>query len=175
MAEAARLQVADKPDSQDICFIPEGKYYDFVTQNSLYPEPKGNFVDKNRQVIGPHQGFCHYTVGQRKGLNLALGYPVYVTGKNAADGSVVVGPEEELYRGELLARDINLIFMEKIEPGMKVSAKIRYRSPEVPARLYPQNDGKVLVRFTEPQKAIAPGQAVVFYDEDIVLGGGTIE
>lgn len=174
MAQAARLQVADKPDSQDICFVPEGKYYDFLIKNNPSPEPKGNFTDKNGQIIGPHRGFCHYTVGQRKGLNLALGHPVYVTGKNPADGSVSVGREEELFREELVARDINLIFMEKIEPGMRVNAKIRYRSPEVKARLYPKDNGQILVRFAEPQKAIAPGQAVVFYDEDIVLGGGTI-
>ncbi|MDR2713220.1 MAG: tRNA 2-thiouridine(34) synthase MnmA [Clostridiales bacterium] len=174
MAQAARLQVADKPDSQDICFVPEGKYYDFLAKNNPSPEPKGNFVDKNGQIIGPHRGFCHYTVGQRKGLNLALGHPVYVTGKNPADASVSVGPAEELYREELQIRDLNLIFLEKIEPGMRVNAKIRYRSPEVPARLYSGDNGNILVRFAEPQKAIAPGQAVVFYLEDIVLGGGTI-
>ncbi|MBI4200544.1 MAG: tRNA 2-thiouridine(34) synthase MnmA [Chloroflexi bacterium] len=170
-ARRARLPVADKPDSQEICFIPQGDYRAFLAER-LTPHP-GEIVDSRGNVLGAHPGIEFFTVGQRRGLDIAGPQPLYVLGLDAGRRRVVVGTAEELLQEALLAKGVNYPARVPTAP-LQVQAKVRYKAPEVPAMLYPRGT-EAVVRFQEPQRAIAPGQAVAFYVGEELLGGGVIE
>lgn len=165
---------ARKRDSQDICFVPDGDYVGFMERYTGKFYPDGDFIDTTGKVVGRHHGAVRYTNGQRKGLGLALGAPVYVCDKDMEKNTVTVGPESELFTTTLVAGDFNWISIPELTAPMRVKAKARYRQPEQPATVRPLPDGKVEVEFDEPQRAITRGQAVVLYDGDVVVGGGTI-
>lgn len=168
------LSNAQKPDSQDICFVPDGDYA-AVIRNVTQREPQpGKFVHLDGTVLGTHKGQLHYTIGQRKGLGIAYAYPLYVIKKDIAKNIVYVGPEEALFSDTLTAENCNLIAWEKLEGPVRVTAKPRYGAQDVPATISPLPDGTIRVKFDEPQRALTPGQAVVFYQGDVVAGGGTI-
>ena len=174
MAEEAGLPVAQKPDSQEICFIPDGDYREFVGQRSR-PVP-GDFVDTSGSVIGTHPGIQFFTVGQRRGLGLNgnSGEPRYVVRIDASTNGVVLGREDELYRTDLWASDVNFISGEIPDEPVEVEAKIRYKATESPATVTALGD-EAQVRFSKPQRAVTPGQPVVFYVGPRLIGGGTIE
>ncbi|MFA9422988.1 MAG: tRNA 2-thiouridine(34) synthase MnmA [Sedimentibacter sp.] len=175
IAEERNLINARKPDSQDICFVKDGDYAGFLKNVMGIESPKGKFVDINGKVIGEHQGIIHYTVGQRKGLGVVWGKPSYVINKSEKTNIVTIGDEEDLYSSRLVANDVNLIAVEKLMSPMKAMVKTRYSQNETEAVLHPVDDNEILVEFTKKQRAVTPGQAVVFYDGDIVIGGGTIK
>ncbi|MGN0579684.1 MAG: tRNA 2-thiouridine(34) synthase MnmA [Ruminococcus sp.] len=174
LAEQAGLVNSAKPDSQDICFVPDGKYDEFIRKFTGKEPARGNFTDTEGNVLGEHRGIISYTIGQRKGLGIALGRPVYVVSKDAGSNTVVLGDESDLYTSSLTAEDVNLISVEKLEKPMRITAKTRYSQTEQPAVLSSAGDGIYRVEFDKPQRAVTSGQAVVFYDGDIVVGGGTI-
>ena len=165
---------ARKRDSQDICFVSDGDYLSFMECYTGKQYSSGAFLDLQGNVVGTHQGAAGYTLGQRKGLGLAMGQPVYVCAKDMAKNTVTVGPNEALFHKRLLANDWNWISFESLTEPIRVTAKARSRMTEQPATVYPEADGFARVEFDEPQRAITPGQAVVLYDGDIVVGGGTI-
>lgn len=165
---------AQKPDSQDICFIPDGNYAAFIRRDTGEPFATGRFVDLQGNTLGMHQGLIHYTVGQRKGLGTAFGRPMFVLAKNARENTVTLGSNEELFAREMKVDRVNLISIERLSGPMRVQAKTRYRHAAQPAVLYPAEQGGATVVFDEPQRAITPGQAAVFYDGALVVGGGTI-
>ncbi|MGI6487111.1 MAG: tRNA 2-thiouridine(34) synthase MnmA [Syntrophomonadaceae bacterium] len=174
MAEEAGLPVAEKPESQEICFIPGGRYSDFVGERLGVGGVSGSFRYADGTYLGPHRGIHCYTIGQRKGLGLALGHPVFVTGIDAETGTVWVGEEEELHKTSLLAVDVSYVSGFSPADPQRVRAKIRYGSPAVEAVVTPLSDDQARVDFAVLQRAITPGQAVVWYERDAVLGGGTI-
>ncbi len=174
LAEELGLPNAGKHDSQDICFIPDGDYAAFMERASGKVYPPGDFLDLDGHVVGRHRGAVRYTLGQRKGLGLSMGEPVYVCGKNMAENTVTVGPESALYAREILVEDLNWIAMETLSAPLRISAKTRSRQTEQAAVVRPEAGGRVRVVFDEPQRAVTPGQAAVFYDGDTVVGGGTI-
>ena len=174
LAMARGLLNASKPDSQDICFVPGGDYADYLKRNCSVESAPGDFVDEQGKVLGRHKGLIHYTVGQRKGLGLSLSAPLYVLRKDCGRNEVVLGPKERLFSDCLTAGDCNWITMEKLDAPMRVTAKTRYRQAEAPATIENLGEDRVLVRFDEPQRALTPGQAVVFYNGDEVVGGATI-
>jgi tRNA-specific 2-thiouridylase len=174
IAQAQGFVNARKRDSQDICFIPDGDYMAFLERYTGEKGIPGDFLDEYGQVVGQHRGAAGYTLGQRKGLGLAMGEPVYVCSKDMAVNTVTVGPNESLFRQELIAEDLNWMAFEDLNGPLRCKAKARSRMTEQPATVYPLTDGTVRVAFDEPQRAITPGQAVVFYDGDLVIGGGTI-
>ncbi len=165
---------AKKRDSQDICFIPDGDYLAFLQRYTGKTYPAGDYLDQKGNIVGRHKGAVAYTLGQRKGLNLAMGEPVYVCAKDMGKNTVTVGPNEALYRKELLANDWNWIAIDSLTAPIRATAKARSRMVEHPATVYPETDGFARVVFDEPQRALTPGQAVVLYDGDTVIGGGTI-
>ena len=165
---------ARKRDSQDICFVPDGDYVAFLQRYTGKTYPSGDFLDENGHVVGTHRGAVAYTIGQRKGLGLAMGAPVYVCGKDMSANTVTVGPNESLFHTTLLANDWNWFPFPTLTEPLKVCAKTRSRMTEQPATVYPEENGFARVVFEEPQRAITPGQAVVLYDGDLVVGGGTI-
>lgn len=169
------LAVANKPESQEICFVPDDDYRGFLQARVGERICPGPFVDWQGRVVGEHQGIAYYTIGQRRGLGLALGFPTYVVEIDAARNTVVVGPPEDLLRTRLIADENNFILFDELRAPLEVRVKIRYRAGEAPATLYPRADGRVEVRFLAPQRAITPGQAVVYYQDDLVVGGGVIE
>lgn len=174
IAEEQGFVNADKHDSQDICFVPDGNYARFIEEWCGFKFENGNFVDLKGNVIAQHKGIINYTIGQRKGLGIAAKAPYYVVSKNLGTNEVVLGANEDLFSDELIAADVNFISIEKLTEPMRVKAKVRYKQKETDATITPLEDGRVFVKFDTPQRAIAPGQAVVFYDGDIVVGGGTI-
>lgn len=174
IAEERNLINARKPDSQDICFVKDGDYAGFLENMMGVESKKGNFVDPEGNVIGEHKGIIHYTVGQRKGLGIALGKPAYVINKNKEFNTVKIGSEEDLYSNRLIASDLNMIALEKLTSPMKATVKTRYSQKETEAVLHPEGEDSIVVEFKDKQRAITPGQAVVFYDGDIVIGGGAI-
>ena len=174
MAAEIGLSVANKPDSQEICFVTEGSYTDFIGEQTAKP---GNFTDAAGNILGRHKGIIYYTVGQRRGLNLALGYPAYVKEINAAANEVVIGDESSLYTDVIYCRELNFMGADDIDPGEQVTAdvKIRYRHPGAQAVLTRADKDTVKVKFTDAVRAPAPGQAAVFYHQSgFVIGGGTI-
>ena len=171
MAAERGLPTADKPKSQDLCFVSNGSYHSLIKQR-LSPVP-GEIVDEEGKVLGRHRGIAFYTVGQRTGLGLALGSRLYVLAIDVNNNTLVVGPEDKLLASRLAATQVRFVRGNPEQP-VAVKAKIRYKSPETYAMLYPCED-KVEVRFDTPQRAVTPGQAVVFYQENQVLGGGIIE
>lgn len=174
IAQAHGLVNAQKPDSQDICFVTDGDYAGFLENIMKVQSFPGNFVDREGTVLGRHKGLIHYTIGQRKGLGICLPEPRYVVEKDPDSNTVILGRHEELFSNELVAGELNWIAVQNLEEPMEVRAKTRYRQVETPAVISPLEAGRVLVRFLQPQRAITPGQAVVFYQGDIVVGGGTI-
>lgn len=169
------LPVAKKPDSMEICFIPDKDYARFIRENTDVVIPKGNYVNADGEVLGEHQGIIHYTVGQRKGLNLAMGHPVFVTEIRPKANEVVIGEGEDVFAPALRCSHLNAMSVPGFETGMEVFAKIRYNHRGAPAVIERCNEDELLVRFKEPQRAITPGQAVVFYQDEYVAGGGIIE
>lgn len=174
IAEEQGLITARKKDSQDICFVPDGDYVAFMEHYTGKHYQSGDYLDLNGKIVGKHRGAVCYTLGQRKGLNLAMGTPVYVCAKDMQKNTVTVGPNEALFATTLLATDFNWISMEILPEPMRVTARARYNQKEQPATVYPEENGFVRVVFDQPQRAMTPGQAVVLYDGDLVVGGGTI-
>ncbi len=168
------LDCVNKPESQDICFVPDGDYAGFIRGFTGKTYEEGNVVDTSGRVVGRHGGLINYTVGQRRGLGIAFGKPVYVLGKNAAENTLSVGSEQDLFSKSLRAEKLNWIMFEKLEEPVLCRAKIRYRMEEKSCAVYPEEDGSVTVSFSEPQRAVTPGQRVVFYDGETVIGGGVI-
>ena len=163
-----------KRDSQDICFIPDGDYYSFLKTHTGKEYAKGTYLDLNGNPVGQHQGAAAYTIGQRKGLGIALGQPMYVCDKDMAANTVTLGPNEALFRTSLLAKDWNWIPFPTLSAPLRVKAKARSRMVEQPATAIPDENGFVKVVFDEAQRAITPGQAIVLYNDDLVIGSGTI-
>ena len=174
IAQAQGFINARKQDSQDICFIPDGDYLAFMEGYTGKHYDSGNFLDLQGKVVGRHKGAVGYTLGQRKGLGLAMGAPVYVCAKDMAANTVTVGPNEALFHRCLRAKDWNWISIPALTAPIRVTAKARSRMIEQPATVYPEENGFARVVFDTPQRAITPGQAVVLYDGDTVVGGGTI-
>ena len=174
IAETQGFLNAKKKDSQDICFVPDGDYLAFMRNHTGKTYPAGDFLDQTGKVVGKHRGAVGYTLGQRKGLGLAMGEPVYVCGKDMQNNTVTVGPNEALMSCELRANDWFWQAIEEPKAPVRVMAKARSRMTEQPATLYPEENGFARVEFDQPQRAITPGQAVVLYDGDLVVGGGTI-
>ncbi len=169
------LPSASRSDSQDICFVPDGDYVRFIEEHSDLSFPRGNFISLDGKVLGEHQGLVRYTVGQRKGLGIALGAPAFVARKNSVENTVTLCSDDELYTCELTASHVNFLVEEEGLFPARVRAKIRYRHTPAPATVTRLSDGRIHVVFDTPQRAIAPGQSVVLYDGDVVLGGGVIE
>ena len=174
IAEQQGFINAKKHDSQDICFVQNGNYAEFIEDYTKKTYPEGNFVDVHGNILGRHKGIIRYTIGQRKGLGLSLKEPMYVMEINTIDNTVVLGRDADLFTDTLIANDINLISVPRIDGEMRVKAKVRYRHTEQPATVTQIGDDTIKVVFDEPQRAITKGQAVVLYDGDIVVGGGTI-
>jgi len=166
---------ANRRDSQDICFIPDGDYVSFIETHTNIPFPCGNFVDRNGRILGKHQGLIRYTVGQRKGLGIAFGKPTYVCGKDAVTNTVILGDNEDLFQKELIAHSVNLIATEQIDHPIHVQAKIRYSAKAASAIVEQTDTDTLRVRFDEPQRAICKGQSLVMYDGNLVIGGGIID
>ena len=175
IAAAHGFSNAHRSDSQDICFIPDGDYVSFIKTNTDKIFPKGNFVDTEGNILGQHEGIINYTIGQRKGLGIAMGYPIFVGEKNAADNTVTLCSDRELYKTELLANEVNLLTKSDIPKDTRLHAKIRYRHAPAPATVNMTEDGRIHVIFDEPQRAICKGQSLVLYDGDTVVGGGIID
>jgi len=175
IAKQRGLRTQDKAESQDICFVPDGDYRTLLRERVGDRIMPGPIVDRGGQVVGEHAGAALFTVGQRRGLRLAAGVPRYVLGVDAARNTVVVGGDDELWQRALLATDLNWIAIEKLTAPMRVEAKIRYQHAAAAALIEPVDGGRVRLTFDEPQRAITPGQACVFYDGDVVVGGGWIE
>lgn len=165
---------AKKHDSQDICFVQNGSYAEFIEQYTNKKYPEGNFVDMQGNILGKHKGIIRYTVGQRKGLGLSLKEPMYVAKIDVENNTVVLAKDAELYSTSLIANNINLISVDRINEPMHIKAKVRYRHTEQPATVTQIDEDTVSIVFDEPQRAITKGQAVVLYDGDVVIGGGTI-
>lgn len=173
IAQKAGIPVAGKPDSQDICFVEDdyGKFIEETTGVSIRP---GNFVDTEGNILGTHKGIIYYTIGQRRGLGLSLKQPGYVIRVDKEKNEVVIGTKDKLLSNVLYADHCNFMSIPGIEGTLRTRAKIRYNSPEVPCTLEMAGDDVIKVTFDEPQRAVTPGQAVVFYEDDIVVGGATI-
>jgi len=179
LASQYGLALAEKPDSQEICFVPGGDYKNFLDaylaeQGTSLPDTAGELVTPSGEVIGEHTGIHQFTVGQRKGLGVATGSPLYVLQIRGNTREVVVGEQQKLYSDTLLARRVNLISVDDVPEPMRVSVKIRHRHEPAAATIEKTGADEILVTFDEPQRAITPGQAAVFYDGDIVVGGGWI-
>lgn len=173
LARSTGLDVASKKESQDICFIPDGDYASFIEKYRKKTYPVGDFVDLQGKVLGKHKGIIRYTIGQRKGLGLALPASMYVVSKDLDNNKVVLGFNEDLFSSELYATEVNLSAIDKIDTPIRVRAKVRYNQEAKDATASMEN-GKLHVVFDEPQRAICKGQSVVLYDGDTVLGGGII-
>ena len=166
---------AKKQDSQDICFVPDGDYASFIEQYSGKTFPEGDFVDLSGNVLGRHKGIIHYTIGQRKGLGLSVPEPVYVCRLDLENNRVILGKNDDLFSKGLIATDINLISVAEIKEPIRLKAKVRYRQKEQWAQVTQTGEDTLRVEFEEPQRAITKGQALVLYDGDTVVGGGTIQ
>ena len=173
IARENNLQVANKPDSEDICFVPDGNYKRFLEQNSNIRPKIGNIITTKREILGKHTGMYNYTIGQRKGLGVSYRSPLFVIGFDKEKNEVIVGEKEELFKKEILVSDINLLLVDEIKGEMEVTVKTRYSSNEAKAKIT-QDGNDIRVVFDEPQRAITPGQSAVFYTDDIVVGGGKI-
>ena len=174
IAEEQGLCNARKHDSQDICFVPDGDYAAFLERYTGQPMQPGNFVDEQGHVIGRHKGAARYTIGQRKGLGISAETRLFVSGKNMAENTVTVGLESALFHSSLLADEWNWIAPPAVGQPLPCTARTRYHQPERPATATLLPNGRVRVDFAAPQRAIAPGQAVVLYNGESVIGGGTI-
>jgi tRNA-specific 2-thiouridylase len=180
LARRHGLALADKPDSQEICFVPGGDYKRFLDaylaeQGDALPDTSGELVTTDGRVLGEHSGIHNFTVGQRKGLGVATGSPLYVIQIKGDSRQVIVGDDENLYSKTLITRRTNLIAFDEMREPMRVSVKIRHRHEPAAAVLEKTAADEILVTFDEPQRAITPGQAAVFYEQDVVVGGGWIQ
>jgi len=173
IAEEKNLKVAHKPDSEDICFIPDGNYKKFLENNSSLKPIEGNIVNSKGKILGKHSGLYNYTIGQRRGLGISNPVPLFVIGFDKEKNEVIVGEENELYKNELLVTDINLLLFDKIDDWIIVDVKTRYSSMQAKAKIKQENEF-IKVVFDKSQRAITPGQSAVFYIDDIVVGGGKI-
>lgn len=174
-AKELGLSVADRPDSQDICFVPDGDYAGFIERYTGKICPEGDYVSVDGKKLGRHNGLIRYTVGQRKGLGIALGKPAFVVEKQPESNRVVISDNEELlYKTTVKLRDVNIIPFEFAEGEMEVKAKLRYRHKEAPATLIMKGESEAVLEFSSPQRAPAPGQSAVFYDGEMLIGGGII-
>lgn len=169
------LLIANKPDSQEICFIPDNDYAGYIERESGKTFPKGNFVDLDGNILGTHKGIIHYTIGQRKGLGLSMGSPVFVVDIRPDTNEVVIGSNLDTFHDSLYASKVNLMSVGSLDGEREVTAKIRYSHKGAPCRIRMVDEDTVLCKFEEPVRAITPGQAVVFYDGDVVLGGAVID
>jgi tRNA-specific 2-thiouridylase len=174
IADANGFVNAQKRDSQDICFAPDGRYADFIESFADHSWPPGDFIDADGNVLGRHDGLIRYTIGQRKGLGRAFGRPMYVAEIRPDSNEVVLGSDEDLYESEVRVNDINLISSLSLEAPARVTARIRYNQKDSPATAERTGDDEITLKFDEPQRAVTRGQAAVMYDGDIVIGGGTI-
>lgn len=174
LAKRYNLPVAQKPDSQEICFITDNDYGLFIKENTGIDEP-GTYVDVEGNVLGKSKAYYHYTIGQRKGLGISAGKRMYVVDIKPSENKIVLGSEDKIFSDSLIATDLNFIPFDCLSTEIEVSAKIRYTAKESKARIIPIDNSKVYVKFYEKQRAITPGQSVVFYDNDIVIGGGIIK
>ena len=174
IAESNDFINADKPDSQDICFVPDGDYVAAIKRFSGKEYAPGDFVDSKGNVLGKHKGIVSYTIGQRKGLGISAAHPLYVTKLDIKKNQVVLGKNEELFSKDVCVREINWINPEQMQDSFRCSAKVRYRMSDQPCTVERIGDTEARIVFDEPQRAITPGQSAVFYDGDVVLGGGII-
>ena len=174
IAREHSLKTANKPDSEDICFVPDGNYKRFLEENSEIKPKKGNIVHVNGKVLGKHNGLYNYTIGQRKGLGISYKEPLFVVGFNKEKNEVIVGEKDYIYKKEMIVKDVNLLLFDSIDEPMKVSVKTRYSSVEENATIEMINDNTIKVVFENPVARITPGQSAVFYLGDIVVGGGKI-
>ena len=170
---SASLSVASRKDSQDICFVPDGDYASFITKLTNYISVEGNYIDESGKILGTHKGNIHYTVGQRKGLGIALGEPAYVLGKNVSDNTVTLGKNESLFKKSLTAHSANISAIASL-PG-RFDVKIRYAHTASAATVRDLGNGRLEIEFDEPQRAAARGQSAVIYLGDILVGGAFIE
>ena len=168
IAKENNLKVANKPDSEDICFVPDGNYKKFLETHSRIQPKEGNIVNQKGEILGKHKGLYYYTIGQRKGLGISYRVPLFVIGFRKDKNEVIVGEEKDLYRKEITVTDINLLLVDKIDKPMEVEVKTRYSSKMAKAKIR-QEGNKIHVLFDEPQRAITPGQSAVFYLDDIVV------
>ncbi|MDE6722688.1 MAG: tRNA 2-thiouridine(34) synthase MnmA [Eubacterium sp.] len=175
LADNLHFDNAQKKESQDICFVPDGDYFKFIENYTGKTFKKGYFKDKKRNILGTHQGIIKYTIGQRKGLGLALPQPMYVCEKNVDTNEVILCTNEELFEKEVSVCNFNWVSIENPNKEFKASAKIRYNMKEQPCTVYPLSDDKIKIVFDEPQRAITKGQSAVVYDKDYVIGGGIID
>ena len=174
IARENNLKVANKPDSEDICFVPDGNYKKFLENNSDLKPKSGSIVNSKGEILGKHTGLYNYTIGQRKGLGISYKVPLFVIGFNPLKNEVIVGEESELYQKEINVTDVNLLLIDEIKELIEVEVKTRYSSKVAKATIEQNGENQVKVIFDEPQRAITPGQSAVFYVGDIVLGGGKI-
>ena len=177
IAQKAGISVAGKHDSQELCFIVEGSHADYIDAMKGIDIPKGNFVDKEGNILGEHKGIHHYTIGQRKGLEIALGSPRYVTKIDPDTNNIVLGEEEDLMKTEVFCTDLNFVGIASVEPGEKIRCRVKIRYAHKAQDAYISYVGKNLIKidFDESVRAASPGQSAVFYDdENCVLGGGRI-
>jgi tRNA-uridine 2-sulfurtransferase len=175
LARSLGLASADREESHDVCFVASGDYRGFVGERMPQACEPGPIVDSGGNVLGRHRGILSYTVGQRKGMGISAAEPLYVTGIDAGRNAIIVGPNADVYGDELVASNLNWIEFDRLEQSIELKAKIRYRHREGEAVVTPLSGGEVYVKFAQPQMAITPGQAVVFYKGSVVVGGGTIE
>lgn len=184
IAPSVSMASARKPESQDICFVPDGDYPSFISRalafrgerspDGFAASREGNFIDAEGTILGTHRGIERYTIGQRRGIGIALGKPTYVVAKDAANNTVTLGDDGDLSARTVIAREVNCISIPNLHAPMRVTAKIRYNQEDEGAELRPGQDGEVLAEFDRPQRAVAPGQSIVFYDGELVVGGGII-
>ena len=175
IASDNNLKVANKPDSEDICFVPDGNYKKFLENNSNIKPKKGNIVNSKGEILGEHTGLYNYTIGQRKGLGISNKVPLFVLGFNSLKNEVIVGEERELYKREIIVKDINLILVDEVKTPMEVEVKTRYSSKQTKARIVQIDKNTIKVEFEEDVRALTPGQSAVFYIGDFILGGGKID
>ena len=174
IAQKIGLNVASKPDSQDICFVPDNDYAGYLEKFAGVEPKEGNFVTKDGTVIGRHKGIIHYTIGQRKGLGLSMGHPVFVVAIRPETNEVVIGENEDLFTRRIVVNNFNFMSVDDIDSEVRLVGKIRYSHKGAPCVVKKIDNGLVECMFDEPQRAPTPGQALVLYDGDYVFGGGTI-
>ena len=166
---------ANKSDSQDICFVPDGDYASFIMRETGYESKEGNYLDVNGNIVGKHKGVIHYTIGQRKGLGISMGRHIFVASKDPKNNTVTLADEEFIFSDTVILKDINLISVPKISEPMEVEAKLRYRQRPAKCTAIQTGEDEITLKFCEPQRAPAKGQSAVIYDGDIVVGGGIIQ
>ncbi len=175
VAQDFNLEVANKADSQDICFISDHNYAKFIEERTGIKMRYGNFVDKRGNILGQHKGIYKYTIGQRKGLGIATGKPIFISKINVENNAIVLGDEEDILFKSLIVKNVNFIPVDQLSEATQASVKIRYGAREAEAILIPQKENLLKVEFKTPQRAVTAGQSAVFYQGDLVLGGGVIQ